>query len=156
MKRKKKEESGNEKQRWGWEIRQRLDLREAALFIRQWRGPCWGSYGGQIHSDGNWLLSVEPHWSSRGYQNIMPERVITMTRGVIKDIKSGRRGARGRPEKKSQEGRDRVERRNRKKKINTLLYAALRMCPLAAPDSLSKDFNSQQTNCPNLSTDPYW
>ena len=52
--------------------------------------------GGQIRLDGNWLLSVVQRWSSRGYQNIMPARVITMTRGVIKDIKSGRRRARER------------------------------------------------------------
>lgn len=31
-------------------------------------------------------------------------------------------------------------------KINTLLYAALRLCPVTAPDSPSKDFNRQQTN----------
>ena len=34
----------------------------------------------------------------------------------------------------------------RGRKINRLLYAASRMCPLAAPDSLSKDSNSPQTN----------
>lgn len=78
-----------------------------------------------------------------------------MTRGVIKDIKSGRRGAResGGKERLVRE-RQRREDRGRKRwetlggrgrKINRLLYAASRMCPLA-PDSLSKDSNSQQTN----------
>lgn len=156
MKRKKEEESGNEKQRWGWQIRQRMDLREAALFKRQWRGPCWGSYEGQIHSDGNWLLCVlttlefkrlSKHYARESHNNDQRSN----KRHEVRET-----GSEGETRKKSQEGRDRVEKRNRKKKINTLLYAALRMCPLAAPDSLSKDFNSQQTNCPNLSTDPYW
>lgn len=41
----------------------------------------------------------------------MPERVITMTKEVIKDIKSGRQGAR-----ETRKKPDRVERRNRGKK----------------------------------------
>lgn len=145
-KRKKEEKSGDEKQREGWWIRQRMDLREVTLLQRQWWGPCWGSYKGQTHLDGNWLLCVIPHWSSRGYQNIMPERVITTAKEVIKDIKSGRRGARETKKKKKQVRKRQSGKKELEKKINRLLYAALRMCPLAAPDSQSKDFNSQQTN----------
>lgn len=78
----------------------------------------------------------------------MPERVITMTRGVIKDINSGRRGAtRRKKEKKAGRERQSGEKRwGMGTKINTLLYAALRLRPVTAPDSLSKDFNRQQTN----------
>lgn len=77
----------------------------------------------------------------------MPERVITMTRGVIKDINSGRRRVREtRRGKKKAPSRERQSgEKGWEKKTNRLLYAALRTCPLTALDSLSKDFNSQQT-----------
>lgn len=79
------------------------------------------------------LRSMAPYWSSRGYQNIMPERVITMTGGVIKHIKSGRRRTREIRKKKRQGARW-------KQKTNRP-----RTCPLAAVGSQSKDFNSQET-----------
>lgn len=76
-----------------------------------------------------------------------------MTSRVIKDIKSGRwvrremrKAGRAEGKKDSQEKKRWKTQGARGRKINTLLYAALRMCPLAAPDSLSKDSNSQQTN----------
>lgn len=132
-----------------------MDLKWGDFFFkRKWF--CWGrgSYRGQIQLDSNWLPCVVSCWSSRGYQNIMPGRVITMTSRVIKDIKSGRwvrremrKAGRAEEKKDSQEKKKRWKTQGaRGRKINTLLYAALRMCPLAAPDSLSKDSNSQQTN----------
>lgn len=94
------------------------------------------------------MCRTAPYWSSRGYQNIVPERVITMTRGVIKDINSGRRRAKETRRKKKEKAQSRERQSGEKgweKKTNRLLYAALRTCPLTALDSLSKDFNRQQT-----------
>lgn len=68
-----------------------MDLKWGVFFFKH-KWFCWGrgSYRGQIQLDSNWLPCVVSCWSSRGYQNIMPGRVITMTSRVIKDIKSGR------------------------------------------------------------------
>lgn len=64
---------------------------------------------------------------------MMPERVITMTRGVIKHMKSGRRRTREIRKKKRQGARW-------KQKSNRP-----RTRPLAAAGSQPKDFNSQET-----------
>lgn len=52
-----------------------------------------------------------------------------------------KKASKGETKKRKIEGK-----KDGREKINRLLYAATRICPLAAPDSLSKDSNSQQTN----------
>lgn len=66
----------------------------------------------------------------------MPARVITMTRDVIKDIKSGRRGAKESGKKKEEARKGETEKKKdgenkgwdtlggRGRQINRLLYAA--------------------------------
>lgn len=88
-----------------------------------------------------------PHLSSRGYQNIKLERIITMTREIVKGLKSGRRWA-----WKTWKEWARVERRSSKKRkqnqYNSICSFDNR--PLGAPESLSKCFQSQPTNLTSI------
>lgn len=138
-----------------------MDLKEVTGFLtavmslrvmRIYRWGC-GSYKEQIRLGGNWLPCAVPHWSSRGYQNIMLGTVITMSRGVIKD-KVGEMGCEGNTKKPQQEQEWKMNIEGKKiwrrregeagKSIN--LYMQPWECPLSASDSQPKGSNSHQTN----------
>lgn len=98
------------------------------------------------------------HWSSRGYQNIMRDTAITMSRGVVKDIKwQIWRGSTAATYCRRTLRKRIGDVEGRGRKINSLLYVASRMWLLSAPDSQPKGpehklNTSLQSNTGNTST----
>lgn len=121
---------------------------------RRRRGPAWGSY--RWTDTLRWQLTalcwttvefkrLSKHYARESHNNDQRSNKRHKFRETWSNQKKEKKKA-GR-ERQSGEKRWGIG-----TKINTLLYAALRLRPVTAPDSLSKDFNRQQTNWASIQT----